>query len=162
HRTLFDGPDGLASPSIEDVSKRLLADLNHRSNAATVDGNVPKNGVRREVVVPEPVVDRLKMPHTLSGFRFHTHETLGKAVVAWTIRTVVVAAWRRHGQVDVIKFGVVGHLRPDVRVPVELCGSVQPGVVARFPGARHRVERPERLSGADVERLDVPRWHPSG
>src|SRR5262249_12976025 len=96
HRTLFDGPDGLASLSIEDVGKRLLADLNHGSNAPTVDGDVYKNWVCREVVVPEPVMDRLEMPHALSGFGFDAHEAFGKKIVAWTIRAVVVAACRRH------------------------------------------------------------------
>src|SRR5439155_5846238 len=61
-RAFFDWPDRGSGFSIEHVHEPLLADLRHRVDPPAVDGDVDEDRRRREVVVPETVMDTLKMP----------------------------------------------------------------------------------------------------
>ena len=65
---------------------------------------------------------------------------------------VEVRRRRFHRQVDEAELFVDADLRPDAGVAVDRPRVVLPGVVAELAGTRNRVERPEQLAGAHVER----------
>src|SRR5207245_5550929 len=89
-RAYADWPDRGAGVSIEHVHEPLRADLRHRVDPPAVDGDVDEDRRRREVVVPETVMDTLKMPDAPACRGIETHEALGKQIVAQPVATVVV------------------------------------------------------------------------
>ena len=151
HRPLLDRPDGLAGRAVEDVDEALLRRLGDRLDLFAVDGYVDQVRRRRHVVVPQPVVDELEVPHLLAGRRVEADQALGAAVP--------VVRRRAGGQVDVAEFRVAAHHGPDVRVATVRPGFVLPRLYPRFVPLGNRVEDPLLFAGTDVESADVPRRH---
>ena len=155
HRTLFDGPDGLARHPVERVDETLLAHLRDGLDGAAVDGHVQQVGVGREVVVPQAVMDGLEVPHALPGLDVHRDQRLRKEVVAEAVDAVVVVGRRPRRQVHVAQLVVAGQHRPDVGVARVAPRVVQPGVDAELVSpVGHGVEVPGVLAGADVPGAD--------
>src|SRR5229473_4347688 len=61
---LFDRPYRFSGRTIEDERERLLRELHDRFDRPSLDGDVSEDRGRRQVVVPQIVVDDLIMPHT--------------------------------------------------------------------------------------------------
>ncbi len=155
HGPLFDRPDGLAGDAIEDVDEALLARLGHRLDRAAVDADVGQDRRRRDVVVPEGMVDELEVPLPLAGAQVDADQGLAEEVVAGTVAAVEVVGRGLHGKVGEAQVLVDGHLRPDAGVAVLLGRAAQPRVVPELTRFRDRVEDPQALARADVERADV-------
>ena len=112
---------------------------------------------RREVPVPETVVDRLEVPLDLSGVGVEAHDRLRKQVGARPLAAVIVAARRRGRQVEQPARLVERHRRPHVAWPLPRHDSFShvsaPGSFGRL--LRDHREHPFALAGARVDRLHL-------
>ena len=174
HGPLLDRPYRLARRAVENVGEGLLARLGHRLDCPPVDGDVDQHGRRREVVVPDAVVDGLEVPHPLAGPRIDADEALGEEVVAGPVPAVVVVGRRRRA---------AGRTRPSSSSPVGCAHMLvlplylprhavvhrvgAPGLDAELVLERDGVERPEVLARAHVvprarRRAATPCWPPAG
>src|SRR5438132_2096277 len=156
---LFNGPDRLARQPVEDIAEALLAHLSDGLHRLSVNSDVNQVGCTREVVVPQPVVDHLKMPDALAGSRIQADQTLSKEAVAGTMNTVVIVRRRAERQVDVAQCVIRAHHRPDVRCPRRLPRTVLPSLVTKLSLSGNDMELPLLLAGADVEATYVTGWH---
>ena len=154
HFALLDGPDRLAGGAVEDVGETLLADLRERLDRPAVDLDVDESRRGREVVVPDPVVDRLEVPDPLPGLGVDGDDALGEEVVAEAMAAVVVAGRRAGRQIDVAELVVGAQRRPDVGVARVAPRLVQPGIGAEVVGLRDGAEHPPHVAGARVDPLD--------
>ena len=157
HRALLDRPHFFPGHPIEDVGERLLRYLRQRLDLAAVHRDVDELRRGRKVVVPQPVMDGLEVPHPLAGVGVEADDALREQVVAEPVAAVEVVRRRRDRQVDVAKFLVDRHHVPDVRVAAVLPGVVLPCVDAVLALLRNRVEDPLHLAGAHVVAADVSR-----
>ncbi len=146
---------GLAGDAVEDVDVALLARLGHRLDRAAVDADVGQDRRRRDVVVPERVVDELEVPLPLAGTQIDADQRFAEEVVAGAVAAIEVVGRGLHRQVGQAEVLVDGDLRPDAGVAVLLGRAAQPRVVPELARFRDRVEDPQALAGADVERADV-------
>ena len=64
----FYRPDWVTGHPVERVDETLLADLSNRLNVAAIDCDVEQVGMSGKVVVPQPVMNGLKVPDPLPGF----------------------------------------------------------------------------------------------
>ena len=153
-RAFLDRPDRLARLTVEDVRESLLRHLGDRVNRAAVDGNRHQVGRRREVVVPDAVVHRLKMPLALAGRRIEADERFGEEIGAQPASAPVVAARGAGRHVQQPAFFIERHEAPDVRVSGIPPRLVLPGIGAEVVvRLRDRVEDPAPLPGHGIERL---------
>src|SRR6188472_960505 len=98
------------------------------------------------------MVHELEVPFALSGFQIDTDDALGEEVVAWTMAAIVVGRRRFNWEVDEAGLLVDGDLRPHAGVAGLGPRLVLPRVVAEFAWPRNRVERPQQLAAAHIER----------
>ena len=94
HGALDDWPDRLAGDSIEDERVAALGDLRHRVDALSVHRDGHEVGLRRNIPVPQSVVNCLEMPFHFPGRRLETDQRLGVQVRARPLAAVVVARRR--------------------------------------------------------------------
>ena len=107
--------------------------------------------MRREVVVPQSMVDCLEVPLALAGLHVDGDQRFREEVVAEPVGPVVVVGRRPGRQVHVAQLVVAGEHRPDVGVARVAPRIVQPRVDAELVGAvRHGMEVPGVLAGPDV------------
>jgi hypothetical protein len=100
YRSLDDRPDRLAALAVEDVGEPLLAHLDDGLDRAAGDAEIDQHRRRRQVVVPDAVVDHLEMPRPLSGARVEGDQALGKEVVAGSVPAIEVVGRRAEGEID--------------------------------------------------------------
>ena len=155
--TLLDRPHGAPGHAIEHVDESLLGYLCHGIDRPSVDGDRHEIGRRAEVVVPQTVVHRLKVPLARPGGARRGNDRFGKQVGARTPAAPVVAGWRAGRRVQQPARFIERHRRPHVRMPCSFPGAVAPRVGSDVPGRlRDRVEDPGALARPDVERLHRP------
>ena len=160
HRPLLDRPHRLAVGAIEHVDERLLRHLRQRLDAAAVHGDVGEHRRGRQVVVPQAVMDDLEVPDALAGPGVEARAMLSaEQVVAGPRAAVVVAGGVLGRQVDVAELLVAADQRPGAAVARVGPRVVQPRLVAELALARHDVEGPQVLAGADVVAADVVGRH---
>src|SRR6266850_156504 len=94
----------------------------------------------------------LEVPLPLSGFQVDADQRFGEQIVAGPMAAVVVGRRRLDRQVHEPELLVDGDLRPDADVAVGRPRFAFPRVVAELTRPRNRVELPELLPGARVER----------
>src|SRR5262245_51839409 len=99
------------------------------------------------------MVDELIVPPTLAGLQIHGDEALGEQVVAGSMPPVEIRGRGLDREVHKAELLVDRDLIPDTDVSVHGPRVVLPGLVAELPGARDRVEVPQALPRAHVERL---------
>src|SRR5262249_57579105 len=99
--------------------------------------DVHENGLRRNVVVPEVVMDDLKMPDDLAVGRAERDDRVGVHVGAETLAAVMVGACAARRKEDEPARGVDGYHRPHVR------GSRASPAVAG-PGRTRGIRLPNR------------------
>src|SRR5438874_12704982 len=102
-------------------------------------------------MIPDSVMDQLKMPLACARFGVNSDDALGKEIVARSMTAVEVGGRRLDRQVNQSQFQVGRDLRPDAGIAVHVSRIVFPGVVTEFALFRNGVERPDQLSGLDVE-----------
>ena len=157
HRPLLYRPHRLTGDPIKDVGKCLLTRLRNCLDLTPIDSNVNQVAGGREIVIPETMVDRLEMPHSLSRLHVHGNETLRKQVVPRPHTSVPVVGRGPRRQVYITKLLVHRHRAPHIRVATVAPGLVLPRVRPEFVPLRDRVENPLHLTGARVECPHVPR-----
>ena len=156
-RNLVDRPHRLAAPAVEDEDPALLRDQGDGGDVPAADRDVDQVGRRREVEVPDVVVDDLVVPDAAARPGVEADQAVGEQVVALPVAAVEVVRRRADGQVDIAELRVGSHRRPHVRSADALGGAVLPGRVAELPRSRHGVEGPQELSGSGVVAADIAR-----
>ena len=111
---------------------------------------------RRDVVVPEVVMDRLKVPHDFARRRAEGNDRIGVAVVASALAAEVIRARAARGHENQIALRIGGEDRPGVG----RSGSVRhrspparPRRIGRITG--HGVPAPAKRAGARVIRTHL-------
>ena len=130
-RAFFDGPDRLSGHAIEDEDQAHLGRHDDRGDLLARDLDVDKGRGRGEIVVPESVVDRLKMPDALAGHRIQADDRFREEVVTLAVPAVVVVARRSDGEVEEPALLVECDGRPGV-------GVARSGARTRLPRSRFR------------------------
>src|SRR6266850_56858 len=138
HGTLFDRPDRPARHAIERVDEADLRYLRDRLDLPSVDGDIEKNGSCRQIVIPDVVVDRLKVPDTFAGRRVQAYEAVCEQVLSRVSAAVRIAARLLQRQIDVPELVVGAERRPCIGEPREFPRVVVPRVAAVLAPARRR------------------------
>ena len=107
YRSFFNWPDRLPRYSIEHEHKALFRDQSYDLAFYSVDHEICEYWCRGIVPVPDIVVDCLKVPHTLTGFRIQAHDAGRKKVVSMPMPTVVVTGGSFCRQVNKTSFRVM-------------------------------------------------------
>jgi hypothetical protein len=81
-------------------------------DATAVGGDVAEHGRGRDVVVPDPVMQRLEVPHALAGLCVETDDRFSEEIVPGTSASVVVARRFFERKIDVAEFLVRAEQRP--------------------------------------------------
>ena len=151
---LHDRVDRLAGLAVQHVDVAGLAQRRDALDRASVHHHVEQDGPRRQVPVPDVVVQRLEVPLQLAGLDVDAEHGVGEQVHAEPRRGVVVG--RRVGGVDVdhAQLFVDRGGQPD---PAAVTLLPAPGVLRDLPARvagplRHRVEHPAHLAGHGVHR----------
>ena len=105
---------------------------------------------RRDVAVPDVVMDILEMPQPLPRPRVEREQRVRVQVVAVAIRAIEVRRRGSGGRVDDPAPCVERHARPVVRAARVRPRVGRPRVVAGFTRARNRVEGPLQRAGVHV------------
>src|SRR5712691_9022967 len=100
------------------------------------------------------MVDQLEVPLPFACLQIDRDQTLGEQIVAGPMAAVEVGCRRLDGQIHEAELLVDGHLVPDAHVAVSCPGFVFPRLVAELAGPWNRLEVPQPLPRAYVERLD--------
>src|SRR5947209_5657720 len=99
------------------------------------------------------MMNGLEVPHALARLRFNANEALSKEPRSGTMPAVRVVCGTRDGHIDVVELRVIRHAGPHIRVSAVFRRSFVPRVVPVLAIVRDRVEGPEQLARADIERL---------
>ena len=145
HRPLFDREDRLPRDAVEQIQHRLLAHRGDGLDGTAADRQIDEHRRRRDVHVPDRMVDQLEVPLALAGPIVDRDDAFGEEVVAGTEAAVEVRARRLDRQIREAELFVGGNLIPDTGVAGHRPRFVQPRVVAEFAGTRNRVEGPQPL-----------------
>src|SRR5882724_9579004 len=62
NRPLFDRPNGPAGNAVENKRHALLGELNNHIRFSSMQVQLGEDGRRRQIIIPEPVVNDLKVP----------------------------------------------------------------------------------------------------
>ena len=158
HGSLHDRPDRLAGLAVQHEQQTLLRRLCERLDGFAVLHGVDEDRRGWDVVVPERVMRRLKVPAALAGAQIDGDDALAVQVRAGPQAAVHVAVRRFDGQIREPELLVRGDRPPNTRVARALAllgGTVEPRLVARLTAPRDGMERPEQLARDDVEAADV-------
>src|SRR4030095_12394151 len=96
----------------------------------------------------------LEVPLALAGLQVDADEAFGEEVVAGAMAAVVIGGRRFDRKITETELFIDRDLRPHADVAVARPRFLEPRVVAEITRARNRVELPDHLAGADVERAD--------
>ena len=138
HRTLLDAEHRLAGDPVEDEDQPHLRELHDGGNRPAGARDVDQNRLRRQVVVPDVVMDQLLMPAANAGGRVERDQRVGVEVGARPVAAVEVVRRRAQRQVHQAPRLVDAHRRPDVDAGPPLPGIGRPGVVAGLVRAAAR------------------------
>ena len=82
HGPLFDGPERLAGDAVEDIQEAELGGLRDHVHRLAVVAYGEQLGAGGEVVIPEIVVDGLKMPEAFAGARIEREKAVAEEIGA--------------------------------------------------------------------------------
>ncbi len=151
HGTLLDPDQRLAGLAVEDVHPPALARLPQALALDSVDLEIEQDDRIGRIVVPEVVMDLLKMPPVSTGGRFDRHDGDGKQIVASPHGAVEVGARIARREIQQAELRVDGWRLPHGRAAMPPHVAVlRPRVVSDFAGSRDRVERPRRRAVACI------------
>ena len=155
HCAFFNRPDRLAGFAVQHKQEGALGGLCQRLDGAAFCLHVEQHRCRRQIVVPQAVMNGLVVPAVGAGLHVHCHQGLAIEAVTRAVETVVVGRGHFHRQIHQAEFGIGAHLCPHTGVAVLLGGAVLPTAVARFIGERNGVEDPQAFAGANVETAHI-------
>ena len=151
HPTFFNREErrtGLAMENEEMSHLRRDDDGRYRLPIAR---DVHEDGLRRNVVVPQIVMDDLKMPDHLAGRRSECDDRVCILVYAETFPAEVVGTWAAGRHENEPARSIDGHNRPDVRGSRTAPTGAGPCSTRRIGLARRdRVPAPTQRSGLGV------------
>ena len=98
--TLFDRPDGLSCHAVEDIQERFLAGKRDGFDGPAVNRDVCQNRRRREIVIPDRMVDDLEVPLLAARLQVHADEALTVQIVTRPMTAIEIGRGRLNGQVD--------------------------------------------------------------
>ena len=150
HRSLDDGPDRLSGYTVKDVEISLFGGQRHGLYGLAGNGDVHQQRRRREVVVPDLVMDGLEVPFHLAGLEVNRHQALPYKPVAGPLTAIEVRRRRFNRQVGEAGFRIGGHFGPDAGVAGVFRRAFEPGVVAGLTLLRNGVKFPELPAGTHV------------
>ena len=155
HRTLLDGPQWLTCHPIEDVQETKLSGLRHHVHILSIvlDGEQFRRD--RKIIIPQIVMDQLKVPQPLASARVQREQRIPEQVVALAIRAIKIVASGTQREVSDAALLVDGHLIPVVNAAHRFPGIRRPRVVSEFTGMRDHMERPHQLAGEDIVGVNV-------
>ena len=93
HRAFFNGPDWVTGFTIKDERHTLFCRLDRNWGFLAINGYVGENRDIRQVIIPDRVVNGLKMPDPLACFDVESNRAGAKQVVAWSEATVIINGW---------------------------------------------------------------------
>ena len=158
-RPLLDAVDRLARHPVQDEHEGRLADLRQGRNPLAAALDLEQAGRRRQVVVPQLVVDVLEVPRQLAGPRVDGDGRVGEQVVAGPVAAVEVRSGAADRQVDQAALLVDGererpHVVPDAVAPA----LAAPRVAAEVGlGGEGRKLPQQRAGGVERPRIRVLR-----
>ena len=156
HGDFRDRPHRLAGLTIQHEQQALFGGLRQRFDRSTILDGVDEDRRRRNVVIPQRMMRRLKVPAPFAGADVDRDDALAVEIRAGPKAAVHVAVRRFDGQIRQPKLLVGRDRGPDTGVAAARPrGVVEPGFVAGLAGLRHGMESPEQLAGHDVETADV-------
>src|SRR5262245_3420350 len=102
------------------------------------------------------MVHVLKVPLALTRFEIDADQRISEQIVPWPMAAVDVLGGIFHRQIDESEVLVDRDLRPYAGIAVDGPRLVFPRVISELAGPRNRVERPQELPRARVERANQP------
>ena len=151
----LDRKQGIAGIPIEQKNVGGLGDLGDGIALHPVPRHGDQIGGRREVPVPDVVVDGLKVPDPLAGCGIQGKQRVCEQVGALPVPAEEVRRGGSGGHVDDAPLPVDGHARPVVgSADAQVC-ILRPGVVAEFTGARDGVKGPPDGAGPCIVGTNV-------
>ncbi len=155
NHALLDAEHRLAGDAVEDEDEPHLGELHDGGNGPPAARDVHQDRLRRQVVVPDVVVDQLPMPAQVAGRRVECDQRVGVEVGPGPIAAVEVVRRGTERQEHQASRLVDAHRRPDVDAGAPLPGILGPRVVAWLSRPRHGVEQPPLLSRPHIKRAHV-------
>jgi hypothetical protein len=124
--------------------------LRHRIDhlAFVTDGHECRR--RWEIPVPDIVMYALKVPEHFPSSANEGNQSVGKKIVANSVRTIKVGHGRASRHIHDASCLVDRHTRPVVGGTGRLPRALRPRRIAFFTGMRNCVKGPGELTGADV------------
>ncbi len=152
---LFDGEERFAGRAIEEKQVALLRGLGDGVYLLAVGANRDQRGWRREVAVPDIVMDALEVPDSLAGVRVERQQSVGVEIVADAVCTVEVVDGGARGDVDDAALFIERHAGPVVGGAGDLPCVLRPRLVARFSRTGDGVKDPAEFAGMHVVGANV-------
>ena len=150
---VLDREQRRAGRAIEQKHEAVLGGLRDGVDAAAVARHRHQARRRREVAIPDVVMDRLEVPDALAGRGVEREQRVREQVVAETIGAVEVGGRRSGRHVD---DAARRRRRPCpaqlLAPPLYVHASVGQVSYAELARMRNRVERPAQRAGAHVDR----------
>ncbi len=157
HRALLDRPHRLACNAIEHECEAFLGELHDGVDLFSVDRDGRQHRRRRQIVIPQAVMNDLEVPFARAGIGVQAHQRFAEQIVTGTIAAIEIVARRAHREIHQAAALIQRERRPYVGVAGEFPGIVAPGIVAEFARLRNSVEAPDALAGARIEGAHVAR-----
>ena len=150
-----DGEKRLPREAVEEINKTLLRGLRNGFHVFAVAVYGEERGRRREIAVPNVVMNALKVPDFLACFRVQGDQAIGEEVVTNAVSAVKIKSGRACGHVKNSALGIESHARPVVCGPGSFPRPPRPGFVTEFAGVRNGVKRPAQFAGENVISANV-------
>src|SRR5215510_15439068 len=100
------------------------------------------------------MVHELEVPLAHASLEINRHEAFGVEIVAGPVSAVIVRGRRLDRQIHKAELWIGADVGPHPDIAVDGPGIVLPGLVAGLSRPRNRIEPPDLLAGADVERAN--------
>ena len=155
HGVLLDLEQRLAGRAVEHEQESGLGGDGHGLDRPAVAHDLDQRGLRRQVPVPQVVVDGLEMPAAAAGPAVERDEAVAEQVRSGAVASVVVIRGRSERHVRQSQLLVHAGHGPQVRAAALLPRIAAPGLVAELARAGNRMKPPAQLAGVDVEAAHV-------
>ena len=157
HRLLRHGKHRRAALTLEQPHMSRLGDLRHRIHRLALALHRDEHRRRRQIPIPEIVLQHLVVPPVLAGACIERDDAVGVQVVADAIGAVEVVRCRTRCREQHPALRIHGHTGPGVGAAGDLPCIGRPRLVPRLPRVRDGVKTPAQLPGLQVECADVTR-----
>ena len=136
---------------VENVHQAILSRERQRRDALALHRQIQQDGRRRQVPVPQFVMNGLEMPAPFPGFYVHRHQRIAEQVVARPRTAVIVGRRTAEREIERAGFRVSGRV-PDPHVGPRQAfpSAIQPRFMAELSRMRYGVECPFERAGTSI------------